>query len=295
MQAPQDASPEIQEILKELEAEGKGSVEGKPSAPPEPEPQAPKPEEPKPEAQKPEDADPKKPADPAKNDNIDRTGRFVPVKTHNEERHKRQEAENAAKEAREEAERLRAQLASASGKPEGNNGNDDDFADIRKFADDNGVDPDFAVGLAKAIAAKNPGKAVLPPEIAEQLKSLEGLKQVQEQAQAIVHAQKQDAAFDNEFAAVTQEFPDLAGSKEALKQLAFSDGNLNAPLRLLALGYMHDNPQRPGRKTAESPLQGKRDTTEVVDFAAMTEEQFKGLNEEQFTQYEAWLTKNPRR
>ena len=134
---------------------------------------------------------------------------------------------------------------------------------------------------------------VLPKEIATQL---EAFKQAQKQAEAVIQERAQETAFDGEFASVLKEFPDLADRKEELKELAFSEGNINTSLRLLALGYRHDNAlDKPGRKSAETPTQAKRDTTEVIDFATMTDDQLKGLNEEQFAQFETWMVKNSRR
>ncbi|NBO10134.1 MAG: hypothetical protein EBV25_00890, partial [Methylophilaceae bacterium] len=65
----------------------------------------------------------------------------------------------------------------------------------------------------------------------------------------------QETGFANEFEEVIKEFPDIKDRKEELKQLAFSEGNVNTSLRRLALEFMHDNPPaKPGRKTAEAPV-----------------------------------------
>ena len=267
MQVPQDTSAETREILKELEAEGKGT----PAA------EEPKKEEPKAEPEKvvePDKADPPKPA------KVEREERFVPVGKHNEERHKRQEAEAKAAEALARAQDLEAKLAATTNKPVS------DTIDIKakRLAEKHGIDEEFAKDL---LAEASPSSA-LPPDLLNDLKAVKELRAAEE-ARAREH--QQESGFEREFAEVAKEFPELANRKDDLKQLAFSEGNQNTSLRRLAIEFQHDNPSKPGRKTAETPMQGRKEVGDVIEFENMTEEQCKELDGEQFDKYVEWLGK----
>lgn len=288
IQAVQEASAETQEILKELEAEGKGTVPGSEPAPKQEE----QPKEPEPKVEEPA----KKPEEPkVENTNVDpgtntqdktkRESKYVPVHIHNDERHKRQEAERAAQAAREEAEALRAQLNGNTDKPK----TEELDTKAKRLAEKHGLEPDFIKDLLSEVA---PTPSSLPADVLEDLKAVKELRTNQER-QAL--EQKQETFFNDEFARTVAEFPDLADRKEEFKQLAFSEGKTNIPLRLLALEYRHDNGlDKPGRKTVEDPIQvSKKGTDALIDFANMTEDQLKDLDGPAFDQYLGWLDKNP--
>lgn len=293
IQAPKDASAETQEILKELEAEGRGTPVGQEATnQPEKVEEPNKPAEsvtPPEKAPEQEEAD-KKATDESgkKPDKPNREEKFVPVGKHNEERHKRQEAESRAEKAEREAAELRAQINGLSNKP-----TQEQVDDVReaatKLAGKHGLDAEFVAEFAQTMVDIASKRNVMPKEIEAKLASFEQ-REAQREIEAREHAQ--EIGFNNEFADVLKEFPDLADRKEDLKQLATSEGNTHIPLRILAISYRHDNPpEKPGRKTAEVPTSTKKDTDEVIDFENMTEEQFKGLNDEQFGLYEKWLAK----
>lgn len=289
IQAAQEASPETQAILKEMQAEGH-EIEGLPPAAPatdskpaeKPVDQPPvkpdtKPEEP-PQGDPPES--PK--ADPPPK--VERTPKAVPVGKYNDERHKRQEAEQRAAD-------LEAQIKQLSKTPPTEN-QVDDIRDLAKeLAEKHGLDADFVAEFADKIVSAATKRNVIPKELEQQLQSFQAMK-AQQEAQALEQAQQQ--GFENEWQTVLKEFPDLADRKEDLKQLAFTEGNERTALRRLALEYMHDNPVK-GRKTVESPVAGKTGHTEVIDFENMTEEQYKNLSDEQHDQFMQWVEKGGKR
>lgn len=299
IQTPQDVSPDTQEILNELVAEGAGVLPGtepaKPEAPVQPEPvKPPEPKEKPPEAKatEPEGQTKTEPTQPIKP--VERESRHVPVGKYNETRKEAQalkaelEAERAAKAD------LAAKLAAASaGKP-----TEDDFSDIReaatKLAEDNGYEPDFVAKFAETLVPLI-GKRSSTKQLEERLANFERQQAEQrQQAEAQQNAQNQDKYFEAEFNEVSKEFPQLASQKEELKELAFSETYKQIPLRFIALEHMHQNP--PGRKTVEVPLQGKSDTPTVVDFENLTDEQFHSLTSEQQDRFYAWIdAKNKKR
>lgn len=293
IQDPKESSAEMQEILKDLEGQGH-TIAGKEPAPAATEPVKPPQEEKKP-------TDPVKPENKKEGDGeegkksdkqiVDRTPKSVPVHVHNEERHKRQDAEKRAEEAEKLAAELRAQIAGNANKPT-TEGSDDIKATATQIAEEFGLKPEFVEKFTSTIVKIAEKRNVLPQEITAQLASL---KQAEAKAQEVAHAAEQETGFTNEFSDVLKDFPDLADHKEALKELAFTEGNEKIPLRLLALGYLHDN--KPGRTTAEAPVQTKEKAgvDDVLDFENMTEDQLKGLSGEKFDLYMTWMEKQGRK
>lgn len=284
IQAPQEASPDTQAILQELAKEGH-QVDGISDAKPEEkvEPKAPALEEKPLEDKKPDDVVPKPEDDEGKKpEKPEREPKYVPVSKHNEERHKRQEAEERAAAAEKAAEDLRAQLAE---KADQSIENDLD-ARAKRLAEKHDIDVEFA----KDLLAESASKTVLPPELLEDLKIAKEFRAQHEQQ---AREQQQETGFSKEFDAIIKEFPDMADRKEDLKQLAFSEGNIQTSLRRLTLEYRHDNQMdKPGRKTAEAPTQGKKEVGEVIDYANITEEEVQNLSPEKFDELVAWKAKN---
>jgi hypothetical protein len=282
IQAPQDASPETQDILKELEAEGAGSPEGNDSNTPEkeeipeamPEEKPPEKSEPAPEKKNETDGEPK----PEKPKAPEREPKFVPVGKHNEERHKRQEAEARAAEAEKKAADLEAQIAANTSKPA-----DDVDARSARLAEKLGIEPE----LAKAIITETVQPNALSEELQAELKTA---KEYRLKAEARERELNDEVFFNRDFDALAKEFPELANRKEELKELAYSEGKNHIPLRDLAIVYMHDNPTRPGRKTAESPVPMKKDAegNGVLDYENITEEQLDAMDGDEFDKYLAW-------
>jgi hypothetical protein len=271
VQAIETASAEAQEVLKELEAEG-FEIEGKQVEP-----------KVEPVTETTVEPEPVKPSDESPAERPKREPKFVPVGIHTEERHKRQEAEARAEKAIAEAEELRKQLGTQ--KP-----NDDSEINTlaESVAQESGVDVDFVKKILKASGQINSRKAELPDDVKADLASIRETKIKLEQEQREL---QQETGFNNEFSEVIKEFPNLSNSKEELKQLAFTAQNSTIPLKLLALQYLHENPQ--GRKTAEAPIKiGKADSKDVIDFAEITEEQFANLSFDQMDEYEKWRKKN---
>lgn len=292
IQAPQEASAETQEILKELQEEGH-QIEGLSPEEPKEEPKAdpqPKKEEEKPEAkpeEKPEEKESEKKPDQKDQPTVDRTTKAVPVGKYNDERHKRQEVERLLDEERKAKAELEAKINTISNQP-----NKQELEDVReaakKIAEKHGFeDSDFIVEFADTMVALASKRNVLPQEIENKLKAFDEMKAKQE-AQAIEQAQ--EVGFNSELETVIKEFPDLVAHKDELKQLAFMEGNEKVALRRLAIEYMHDNPVQ-GRKTAESPLPGRTGAADIIDFDNMTEAQLKDLTGEQLDQYLAHLDK----
>jgi len=274
IQATQDASAETQEILKELEGEG-NEIAGQPK-PADPVEEQEKQEQ-KDESAKPEESE-KKP------EKIEREQKYVPVSKHNEERHKRQEAERLAEEARKEAAELRAKLADKPSEK-----SNDLKSAAQALADKHGLDQEFISELLETTTKINSRN-----DLSEEAKAdLAIIKQAKAEAEAKLKETAQETGFSNEFANVIKEFPELAERKDELKQLAFSEGNVNTSLRRLALEYLHDNPVKPGRRSSESPTQGKG-KSDVIDFENITEDDFKNLSREELDLYETWLTKRKR-
>lgn len=272
--------PLIKEVLEEIAAEENGNKATPAETPAEPiEPV--KTEEIKTEEaveDKTDDTEP--PAKP------NREVKYVPVGKHNEERHKRQEAEKLAADREIRIKELEAQFNNS--KP--SEDNKDDIAEAAKLlAERNGMDADLTTDFVKSIVDIAAKRNVLPDEIKQKLDNFE---QMTERARLAENETNQEKGFEKEFAAIVTEFPHLADQKDALKQIVFSEDNINTPLRPLALEYMHDNPSpQDGKKSAETPTQGGS-RTEAVDFSSMTEEQFAGLSEEQMVLYDQWSAKN---
>lgn len=299
-QAPEEASAETQEILKELETEGRGTPAGNEPANGSESPE----EKAKAEAEAAEkaaaeakakgEADAKAKADAEnngddgtkKNQQPERKEKFVPVQKHNEERHKRQEAEARAEEAERKAKELEDRLKVASDKPNGIS--DEIKAAATALAEKHGLEPSFVNELLETTTKITSKQSNLPNEV---LADLATLKQAKAEAEEARMEQLQDTAFEKEFADVIKEFPDMADRKEDLKELAFSEGNINTSLRRIALEYRHDNSlDKPGRKSAEAPVHSK-EKTEVIDFAEMTEDQLKALDGKELDAYLDWLDK----
>lgn len=274
IQAPEDASAEMQEIIKELGAEGKGTPAGQ-EPKPEVEKGEPKTEE-KPEEVVPEIEDENK----NKQKPPDRQAKFVPVSKYNEERHKRQEIEARAAKAEQDAADLRAKFEANADKPK----QEDITARAKRLADKHNLEEDFIKDLLEEATPKHN----LPPELADDIKTI---KEQRAQLEAQTLAATQETAFTNEFNALLKEFPDLADRKEDLKQLAFSEGNVNTSLRRIAIEYQHDNPSKPGKRSAESPSKSGGSRTEVIDFESMTEDQVDKLSGEDFDKFIEWRTK----
>lgn len=310
IQAFQDASPETQEILKELEAEGKGSIPGKesePTPPPKQEEQ-PKPKEKVEEPAKPDDkTDDTTQSDQKPNQSDDtqnkskREPKFVPVGVHTEERHKRQAAEEAAKKAQTELESLRAQIANASNKPASEEKKTEDLKGLfSEMAKKHGIDPDFVSEFADVLTNLSAKQVVLPSDVKE---TLEKIQQKQNELDSERTAQRQreqelaqENGFNNEFSTLLKEFPDLANQREELKQLAFSEGNTHIPLKMLALQYRYENGlDKPGKKSAEDSTQvANKGSEAILDFENMTEDQLRNLDGDALDKYLAWIDKKAR-
>lgn len=289
------------EALKELESEGHelqdNILKSKPEAPKPAEPTPPKAEDKKPVEPNKDDAANKDPKDPNKSDDpdkgkpkTDRQTRTVPVNVHNEERHKRQEAEKLAAE-------LQAKLDGKGVDDKPKSAQTDN--DIRKFATDlaekHGLDAEFLGEFAESIVNMARKGNVLPENITKQLEKFDKISSELETQKTI---QEQDQGFNAEYAEILKEFPDLKSDevKDALKEIAFSEGYTATPLRTIAIEYMHDHPVEKGRKTIEGRDGGgsvSRDA-EVIDFANLTEEQFANLTPAQMDQYDKWMENNPR-
>ena len=301
IQAPEDASAETQEVLKELAAEGHEIAGQQPKETPTDKDQQAgshddkhedKSKDPKPKDEKPVDTPPKDQQEqtPDKTERKPRESKFVPVGIHNEERHKRQEAEQRAAEAERRATDLQSKLDAHDHKP-----SDDTLDEVQKAAEQvaekHNLDPDFVKDFAKTIVSIASKRAVLPRDISDQLAAF---KAAQDEQNARNTEHQQEQGFDNEFNQVIKEFPDLAPHKEELKQRAFSEGYLNTPLRTIAVEYIHDNPVQ-GRKTAEGSGNGRAGSPEVLDYDNLTEEQFRNLSDKQLDEYQAYQENKQRR
>ncbi len=281
IQAPQDASADTQEILKELQAEGH-DIAGQTLEVPKEEPKVIPPKEEKPEVkpeEKPEVKDAEKDLEP-KEQKTERTVKAVPVGKYNDLRH---EVQNLNK----TIEELQKQVAAKPNDPTppAKEQLDDVREAAKQFAEKHGVEPEFLAEFADVIVANVLKKNTLPKEVESQLKDFQAMK-AQQESQALQQAQ--DAGFEKEFGDVLKEFPDLSARKDDIKQLAFTEGYERLPLRAIAIEYLHDNPIQ-GRKTAEAPSGGKSEPAEVVDFDNLTEDQFKNLSGKQLDDYLAHL------
>lgn len=250
--------PETQEILKELEAEGH-VIEG----------QEPKVEEPKTPAEPVAEPKEEAKAEPEveKPEKVDRKVQAVPVNKFNEERHKRQEAEERARIAEE---KLKTSTIEVTG----------DVAEVAKqFAEKHGLDVELAQDLFTTASKLTPQNSGLSQEEIQELRSYKA--QLQEQAEI--------KAFEDDFATVSKTLAeqgiDLAGHKDKIKELAYTEGYEKAPLRAIALEYAHDNNLKPGRKTVESSTHGRATATETIDFDSLSEEQAKALPDDQWEKY----------
>jgi len=301
IQAPEEASAETQEILKELEAEG-NEIAGKSK----PDDAGAKPDEGKDEAKKeeakpdegkaddPDKVDPEKPEAP-KPPKPNREPKYVPVGVHNEERHKRQEAERERDEARAEADRLKANTPAKPDKPEETT---EDFkTHAKSLAEKHGLEEGFVSDLLETTAkltAKN------SPDLSQELRNeINAFKTAKAELDAEKRQIEQEKGFESEFSGIIEELSNgdkdlesyLASQKKALRESAFAEGNLNTPLRRLAIEWLHDNPQpKPGRKSAEAPGggEGVTDARKVLNFENVTEKDVADMDPETFEKFKDW-------
>lgn len=290
----------MQSILNELAAEGHEvaglnppAPQDAPAAPVVQEPVAPAPVEPQApaKAEEPVAPAPVAPTKPA----VEREERFVPVVKFNEMRHNANDLKKQLEDEKAAKATLEARIAELSNKP-----TTDDLSDVREaakaFAEKNGQDPEYITEFAETLVNLT-AKRGTSQEVANRIAALEREAQTTAAQRAETERQLNEANadkyFDAEFTEILKKHPDLAGQKEDIKQLAFSTGYKGIPLHFVALDYKDQNP--PGRRTAEVPVQGKNDTTTVLDFANMTDDQLAKLTPEQMDQFEAWMDKSPAR
>lgn len=317
IQAPTEASAETQEILKELQKEGH-DINGMPPAADD----ANKAAE---EAKAKEEADAKAKADAdakaaeeaaeakakaeagdgdggdgkKEDKKTNRTVQNVPVGKYNDERHKRQDAEKRAETAEQSARDLQTKLDAVLAGGSGSKSQVDALkAAAAKVAEKHGADPDFVNDFAEAIADAMKTGAALPAEMQE---ALDNFKKSTAEADAAKQEAEQEKFFNQDFDemlkgfdAESPEYKHLASRKEDLKQLAFTEGNEHTSLRRIALEFIHDNPpERPGRKTFETPVRaGGGDKSQVIDYANLTEEEFANLPSDKVDEYLEWQKKN---
>jgi len=293
IQVKQETSAETQEILAELQNEGH-EIEGVAQAPAKTEApkEEPKKEEPTPETKK----DDKTPALDNVETNkpqpkIERTSQYVPVGKHNEERHKRQEAETRAERAEAQAKELADKIKELSSRPVSAENTNEIQAAAKSLAEKHGLDGDFLQEFAETVVGIASKKTVVPAELREEV---ELLKKERARLEEDHRMKMQEVHFEKELSSVLGEFPELAGHKEDIRQIAFSEENVNVSLRRLALEYIHDHPEvsrAQGRRSAESASNvsaPKAEKVEAYDFENMTEEKFKELNEEELDRYLEW-------
>lgn len=308
-QEGQGSSAEMQEIMAEMRSEGftfEGDAQaGKEPEAPEPGPQAEGPEdvekaEEKPEAKPEPEAEPKEDKRPEaeKEDKQERTSRYVPVSKHNEERHKRQDAERKAQEAEARYAELKAEIEALKTRQAPQDPAAPVKERIAKIAETHGVDPAFASDLADSLMDGVRSAAQLPQDVAQRLERFEA---AQREAELKAQAAKQDLYFEQEFAKAAEEFPALASRKEELKQVAFSEEGAKVPLRYLVLDFIHRNPDAAapqGRRSAESSSAMSRERRKEQGsegFEDMTEERLMSLSDAEADRYYAWLKANGKR
>jgi hypothetical protein len=259
---------DTQATLEDLKKQGHEiDGEAKPDAPkaqeaPKAEPAKPA-EAPKPEAEKPKEEEPKDEDDTeADKPKVERSVKAVPVRKYNELRHELQEAKKQLAE-KQQAEKPNASKPDQALTPEITDA-------VKAVAAKHKIeDPSLLLDLANTIAEAVGRKAAIPADIllaAEQWKKSTA-------------AQQEELGFQNDFATVSKEFPQIADHKDKLKELAYTEGNEKTPLRSLAIEYMHDSGMfESGRKTAEhATATGTGRGAEVIDFDNVTDEQFKGM------------------
>lgn len=264
-------SPEAKEALDELRKEGH-TIEGdkpadvkaepKPADKPAEEPAKPTEKvEPKQDPEKPEgqEADKPKAEGDAEPTQVKRTPNAVPVQKHNALRHELQEQKRINAE-------LNEKLAAMSANP-----TKGEISDVRKLAKElaekHGMETTFIEEFAEKVVEAAKTNAAIPKDLEQRLSRFEKQERDVEESRAF------DADFEK---SVVKEFPQLASQKDRIKELAYTEGYENTPLRALAIQFMHDNPApEPGRKTAESSTQGGGRAEEAFDFDNVTEADLK--------------------
>lgn len=265
-------SPETAEIIKSLESEGH-EFEGrdKPAEVPPLKEEKPKPEQPpeakkEPSPEKEKEPEPKKEEEPEVEEKPkpkERLVKAVPVQKYNEERHKRQEAQ-----AREKA--LEAKLAE-------NTSPLDLDETVNKLSEKWQVDKQFVRDMLES-TARMASKSESPFS-KQELAELRTIK-------AKMDEQAELTAFEQDFAGVAKEFPQISAHRDKIKELAYTEGYERVPLRSLAIEFAHDQGLfEKGRKTAEKATTGTERTGETIDFDNLSEDQAKNLNDEQWGKY----------
>jgi hypothetical protein len=255
------ASASAQETINELRAEG-ASFEGL-----DPKPEVVKTVEVKTEPVK-EEVKPEveaKPEKEAETEEVEkpRTSKYVPVGTYNEMRKEAQAAKRLSAE-------LQAKLQEMSQRPNQETSDEIDKLSA-ELAEKHNIDKEFLKDLSSRLTSVVSKKSEIPSELANEIAEIKQMKR----------EQAEEFAFEKQFEQISTEFPDV--DKKAFKQLAFTQGNEQIPLRTLAIQYMHDNPKR---KTAEGSSGGQK--SDVIDFAHITEEQETKLSDEDFDKLVAY-------
>lgn len=150
--------------------------------------------------------------------------------------------------------------------------------ELKDIAEKYNLDETFINEFSERLIEKASSKV---PKLPENLEAV--VKSFQERENLM----KQESEFENNFANLSKELPDLVANKDDFKRLAFTEGYENTPLDVLAHYYI--NKFKPVR-TAEAPKQGQG-KTEVLDFANITEDDLKGFSEEQVEAYMAYTRK----
>lgn len=302
-QESQSPSAEAQELMAELRSEGHSFVgdpepTADPVAPEAKEAEAPAEDEGKPEPEKAADPEPEddKRTEETKEERTERQPRYVPVSKHNEERHKRQDAERKAQEAEARYLELKAEIEGLKARPQNPRQETVPVKErISQLADKYGVDPSFASDLAESLMEGVRSANQLPQDIVSRLERFEA---AQAEAAQRELATKQELFFEKEFGEAAKDFPGIAARKEELKQIAFSEEGSKVPLRYLVLDYVHRNPDAgapQGRRAAEtsSPMsRERRPDAESDDFANVTPERLERMSDAEADRYFEWVKQN---
>lgn len=156
--------------------------------------------------------------------------------------------------------------------------------EMAKIAEESGLDPETIKKLGNTLAKS------ISLTFEEKLKKVDELKAKQVE-------ELEEASFQKDFrktlSAFTPEQQEhIKKHAETIKNQAYTEEYMGAPLRTLMIEYLHDNPP-PARKAGAEDTRSKGGVSkESKNFEDITEDDLKSMSDEESDKYFDWVEKN---
>lgn len=218
--------------------------------------------------------DQKKPGDGGVEPPEPRPTKYVPLEAHLEEKHKRQVAEDRAKE-------LERQLSELPSKK------DDNYEEeVTKLSEEIGLGVEEIKKLDTFFASRHK----LPDAVVQELKESREEKAKRE------FWEKQDAKFDEQFDGYVKVEPEMLKHKDTIKELAFTEGYETISPWEIFTRFVKPNLEPPRTKGAEAPSGGSGSPSVESDYSKIVNnpEEIKKLREnpQEWAKFDKWLQEN---